>query len=82
MADRVDGYLGGWHSSVATVEMGPREAVGATLFYYRHSCSQAVTGMVSGSVSPPSSNGQHRQKPIAAVLACEVPSWWRRSLDD
>ena len=50
------------------------DAVVATLFYYRHNCSQEVTGVVFGvSQSTISRMVNVLEEPIAAVLDCEVP---------
>jgi hypothetical protein len=75
LADRVENYLGGWHP-----ERGRRrevelfDAVVATLSYYRHNCSQEVTGVVFGVSQPTISRMVNTlEEPIAAVLDCEVP---------
>jgi hypothetical protein len=50
------------------------DAVIATFFYYRHNCSQEVTGVVFGvSQSTISRTVTVLEEPIAAVLDCEVP---------
>ena len=75
LADRVEDYLGGWHPERGRRrEMDLFDAVIATLFYYRHNCSQEVTGVVSGvSQSTISRIVNALEEPIAAVLDCEVP---------
>lgn len=46
----------------------------ATLFYYRHNCSQEVTGVVFGVSQPTISRIVNApEEPIAAVLDREVP---------
>ncbi|MBV9730841.1 MAG: transposase, partial [Pseudonocardiales bacterium] len=74
VVDRVENYLGGWHP-----ERGRRrerelsDALIATLFYYRHNCSQEVTGVVFGvSRSTISRMVNTLEELIAAVLDCEV----------
>ncbi|MDQ3762557.1 MAG: transposase family protein [Actinomycetota bacterium] len=50
------------------------DAVLAVLFYYRHNCSQEVTGAVFGVSQPAISRMvSDLEEPIAAVLDCEVP---------
>lgn len=50
------------------------DAALATLFYYRHDCSQEVTGVVFGVSQPTISRMVNAlEEPIAAVLDCEVP---------
>jgi hypothetical protein len=50
------------------------DAVVATLFYYRHNCSQDVTGVVFGVSRPTISRVVNTlEESIAAVLDCEVP---------
>jgi DDE superfamily endonuclease len=75
LEDRVEGYLGGWHPVCGRRrEMELFEAVVATLFYYRHNCSQEVTGVVFGvSQSTISRMVNSLEEPIAAVLDCEIP---------
>jgi hypothetical protein len=75
LEDRVEGYLGGWHPERGRRrEMELFDAVIATLFYYRHNCSQEVTGVVFGvSQSTISRMVNFLEEPIAAVLNCEVP---------
>ena len=75
LVDRAEDYLGDWHP-----ERGRRretelfDAVIATLFYYRHNCSQEVTGVVFGvSQSTISRMVNALEEPIAAVLDYEVP---------
>jgi hypothetical protein len=47
LVDRTENYLGGWHPQRGRRrEMELFDAVLATLFYYRHDCSQEVTGVV------------------------------------
>ncbi|MGH3779546.1 MAG: helix-turn-helix domain-containing protein, partial [Pseudonocardiaceae bacterium] len=49
LVDRVEAYLGGWHPARGRRrEMELFDAVIATLFYYRHNCSQEVAGVVFG----------------------------------
>lgn len=75
LVDRVEDYLGGWHPERGRRrEMELFDAVIATLFYYRHNCSQEVTGVVFGvSQSTISRMVNALEEPIAAVLDCEVP---------
>lgn len=75
LEDRVEGYLGGWHPECGRRrEMELFDAVVATLFYYRHNCSQEVAGVVFGvSQSTISRMVNALEEPIAAVLDCEVP---------
>ena len=75
LEDRVEDYLGGWHPECGRRrEMKLFDAVVATLFYYRHNCSQEVTGVVFGvSQSTISRMVNVLEEPIAAVLDCEVP---------
>jgi hypothetical protein len=72
---RVEDYLGRWHPERGRRrEMELFDAVLATLFYYRHNCSQEVTGAVFGvSQSTISRIVNVLEEPIAAVLDCEVP---------
>jgi hypothetical protein len=73
LVDRTEDYLGGWHPQCGRRrEMELFDAVLATLFYYRHDCSQDVTGVVFGVSQPPLPHGE-MEEPIAAVLDCEVP---------
>ena len=75
LADRIEDYLGGWHPARGRRrEMDLFDAVLATLFYYRHDCSQEVTGVVFGVSQPTISRMVNTlEEPIAAVLDCEVP---------
>lgn len=75
LADRIEDYLGGWHPECGRRrEMELFDAVAATLFYYRHDCSQEVTGVVFGVSQPTISRIVNTvEEPIAAVLDCEVP---------
>jgi DDE superfamily endonuclease/Helix-turn-helix of DDE superfamily endonuclease len=75
LGDWVEDYLGGWQPKRGRRrEMELFDAVVATLFYYRHNCSQEVTGAVFGvSQSTISRMVNDLEEPIAAVLDCEVP---------
>jgi len=75
LVDRTEDYLGGWHPQRGRRrEMELFDAVLATLFYYRHDCSQEVTGVVFGVSQPTISRMVNAlEEPIAAVLDCEVP---------
>jgi len=75
LVDRIEDYLGGWHPQCGRRrEMELFDAVLATLFYYRHDCSQDVTGVVFGVSQPTISRMVNTlEEPIAAVLDCEVP---------
>jgi len=75
LVDRIEDYLGGWHHPRGRRrEMEVFDAVVATLFYYRHDCSQEVTGVVFGVSQPTTSRMVNTlDEPIAAVLDCEVP---------
>ena len=75
LVDRIEDYLGGWHPRCGRRrEMELFDAVLATLFYYRHDCSQDVTGVVFGVSQPTISRMVNTlEEPIAAVLDCEVP---------
>jgi DDE superfamily endonuclease len=75
LVDRIKDYLGGWHPQCGRRrEMELFDAVLATLFYYRHDCSQDVTGVVFGVSQPTISRMVNTlEEPIAAVLDCEVP---------
>jgi hypothetical protein len=77
VCELVDGVedLGGWHPACGRRrEMELFDAVVATLFYFRHNCSQEVTGVVFGvSQSTISRSVNALEEPIAAVLDCEVP---------
>jgi hypothetical protein len=75
LEDQVEGYLGGWHPERSRRrEMELFDAVVATLFYYRHNCSQEVTGVVFGvSRSTIFRMVNALEEPIAAVVDCEVP---------
>jgi hypothetical protein len=75
LVDRAEDYLGGWHPEHGRRrEMELFDAVVATFFYYRHNCSQEVTGVVFGvSQSTISRMVNTLEEPIAAVLNCEVP---------
>lgn len=75
LVDRIEDYLGGWHPQCGRRrEMELFDAVLATLFSYRHDCSQDVTGVVFGVSQPTISRMVNTlEQPIAAVLDCEVP---------
>jgi hypothetical protein len=72
---RAEDYPGGWHPECGRRrEMELFEAVVATLFSYRHNCSQEVIGAVFGaSQATVSRMIALVEEPIAAVLNCEVP---------
>jgi hypothetical protein len=75
LVDRLEDYLDGWHPERGRRrEMELFDAVAATLFYYRHNCSQEVTAVVFGVSQPTVSRVVNiLEEPIAAVLDCEVP---------
>jgi hypothetical protein len=75
LEERVEDYPGGWHPECGRRrEMELFEAVVATLFSYRHNCSQEVIGVVFGaSQATVSRMIALVEEPIAAVLNCEVP---------
>lgn len=75
LLDRVEEYLQGWQPVCGRRrEMELFDAVLATLFYYRHNCSQDVIGAAFG-VSQPTISRMITilEEPIAAALDCEVP---------
>jgi hypothetical protein len=75
LVDRLEDYLGGWQPARGRRrELELLDAVTATLFSYRHNCSQEITGVVFGvSQSTVSRMVNALEEPIAAVLDCEVP---------
>lgn len=75
LVERIEDYLGGWQPTRGRRrEMELFDAVAATLFYFRHNCSQDVTGVVFGvSQSTISRAVTLLEEPIAAVLDCQVP---------
>jgi hypothetical protein len=75
LVDLIEDYLDGWQPSYGRRrEMELFDAVLATLFYYRHNCSQDVVGAVFGVSQPTISRVLTiLEEPIAAVLDCEVP---------
>jgi DDE superfamily endonuclease len=75
LVDRLQDYRGGWQPKRGRRrEMELFDAVAATVFYYRHNCSQEVTAVVFGVSQPTISRVVNAlEEPIAAVLDCEVP---------
>ena len=74
LAQRIEDYLGGWQPARGRRrERELFDAVAAVLFYYRHHCSQDVTGVVFGvSQSTISRTVNALEEPIAAVCDCAV----------
>jgi hypothetical protein len=74
LAERIEDYLDGWQPARGRRrEMELFDSVAAVLFYYRHNCSQDVTGVVFGVSQPTISRTVTAlEEPIAAVLDCEV----------
>jgi hypothetical protein len=75
LVDLIEDYMDGWQPSFGRRrEMEIFDAVLASLFYYRHNCSQEVVGAVFG-VSQPTISRMLTilEEPIAAVLDCAVP---------
>ena len=75
LVERVEDYLGGWQPDCGRRhELELFDAVLAVLFYYRHNCSQEVTGVVFGVSQPTVSRlVSSLEEPIAAVCDREVP---------
>jgi len=75
LVNLVEGYREGWQPACGRHhEMELFDGVLATLFYYRHNCSQHVVGAVFGVSQPTISRViTILEEPIAAVLDREVP---------
>lgn len=75
LVNLVEDYLEGWQPACGRHhEMELFDGVLATLFYYRHNCSQHVVGAVFGVSQPTISRViTILEEPIAAVLDREVP---------